>query len=329
MKPKIFIILACFQVVAIAFLGIKIYRQTNILGTQVSVSPIEKESLTFNPDSELEYFYEPKANSIDDVKTEAPYKAIYTINSDSLNERFDYTPENPYKSFRIVTLGDSFTYGLYVNTEHNYSEQLENLLNDPSSCENNNKFEVINLGMQGYDIQYSSERYKIRGQKYNPDLIIWLIKGDDLIQLNELLLPEKKIIIEKLRATGEFDRLVEKGSYYPSWVRAMQKVVDKYGEDNLLELQIRFLEEFRNTYTTPLLIITFPSIRNDYKEALNQFAVSQSNVFFYDDIPEIFKIKDAMFPNDGHPTILGHNLIAKNLFEYLIKEKLISCSHSE
>ena len=326
MKPKIFIILACFQLVVIAFLGIKIYRQTNILGTQVSVSPIEKESLTFNPNSELEYFYEPNTNNLDVVNSWIPYKATYTINSDSLNERFDYTPEKPDRTFRIITIGDSFTYGMYVDTKYNYSEQLENLLNNTLSCKEYDKFEVINLGVGGYDIQYSSERYKIRGQKYNPDFLIWLIENNDLFQVNEILLPEEKIIGEELRKSGEFDRLVEKGEFYPSWNRAAQKALDMYGKDALLDIQIRFLEEFRKSYATPLLIITFPSTKNDYREALGQFAISQSNVFFHDEIPEIYEIKDAIFPNDGHPTILGHDLIAKNLFEYLIKENSILCS---
>lgn len=328
-KSPFIIILIVIQLSIIAYLATKIYQQkTKVLGTEVLV-PIKKESLTFNPDSELEFFYEPKTEDLDTINSWIPYKGTYSINSDSLNERFDYTLEKSDKAFRIVTLGDSFTFGMYVDTENNYSEQLENLLNNALLCKEYDKFEVINLGVGGYDIQYSSERYKIRGQKYGPDLIIWFIKNDDIIQVNEIMLPEEKIISEELRRTGEFDKLVEKGDYYPSWNMALQMLVDKHGEDNLLKLQIRFLEDFRKSHTPPLLIITFPSTNNDYKKGLNQFAVSQSNVFFHDKIPEIFGIKDAAFPNDGHPTILGHELIAKNLFEYLIKENLISCSHFE
>jgi len=327
MKLIIFILLACFQLVVITLLGVKIYGQTKTPDTQVKIVPIDKESITFNPNSELQFFYEPKANSTDIVNPWIPYKATYTINSDSLNERFDYALEKPEKTFRIITLGDSYTYGLYVDTENNYSEQLENLLNSTLSCKEYNKFDVINLGVSGYDIQYSSERYKIRGQKYNPNLIIWFIKYDDMTQVNEIMLPEEKIIAEELKEAGEFDKLVEKGEFYPSTTRAMQKIIDKYGGNNLLELQIRLLEEFRKSYTTPLLIITFPGVKNHHKEALRLFAVSQSNVFFHDEIPEILNIKDAAFPDDGHPTTLGHNLIAKSLLEYIIKKNLILCSH--
>jgi lysophospholipase L1-like esterase len=314
------------QLLIVIYLGFKIYQQkTKVLGTEVII-PIEKESLIFNPDSDLEFFYEPKPNTIDNNNPWVPYKAIYTINSDSLNERLDYALEKPEKTFRIITLGDSYTYGLYVDTENNFSERLEDILNKTPPCGEYSRFEVINLGIGGYDIQYASERYRLRGQKYSPDLVIWFIKNDDMIQINEIMLPEEKIIAKELKESGDFDKLVEKGEFYPSWNRAVRRMIDQYGKDSLLELSVRFLEEFPKSYPNPLLIITFPSTKDDYKEVLEQFAASQSNIFFHDEIPEIFGIEGAAFPNDGHPTVLGHDLIAKNLFEYLTEENSILCS---
>ncbi len=313
------------QVAIALYLGIKIYqKQMKVLGTKV-YAPIEKESIIVNPDSELQRFYEPAPNTIENVNPWVPYKATYTINSDSLNERFEYSPEKPDRTFRIITLGDSYTYGLYVDTENNYSEKLEDKLNDTLSCNNYDQFEVINLGVGGYDIQYASERYKIRGQKYNPDLIIWFIKNGDMVQLNERMLVEEKIIAAELKKTGEFDKLVKKGNFYPSWSRAMQKVIDTYGRVHLFKTQMNFLENFRDTYVNPLLIITFPSTNGEYKRALEELTASRDNMTFHGNIPDIYNINGASFPNDGHPTILGHTIITDNLFEYLTKEGFISC----
>ena len=190
MKIKIFISLITFQLVIILFLGFKIYqRQKNILGT-ISVNPINKESIALKPSNELKYFYEPGQNFTDKTPGHSyfkAFKAIYTINEDGLNERFNYSLEKPNNVFRIITIGDSFTFGLYVDTKDNWTEVLEDILNKELSCQNIKKFEVINLGVEGYDFEYAVERFKVRGLKYNPDLVLWLMIDSN--RLNELRIP--------------------------------------------------------------------------------------------------------------------------------------------
>ena len=116
-------------------------------------------------------------------------KAVYNINSDTFNERFDYEINKDDKTFRIITLGDSFTFGYIVDTKNNWTELLEDKLNQ-LHCANFDKIEVINLGVVGYDIQYSVERFKLRGKKYNPDLVLWLLKGDDFQEIKEIVQPK-------------------------------------------------------------------------------------------------------------------------------------------
>ena len=134
MKPKIFIVLICVQLAIIALLSINIYRQTNVLGAQVKISPIDKKSMVPNPDSELKHFYEPIANSTEeDIAPWLKEKTEYYVNSDSLREDKEYAINKPASTFRIITLGDSFTYGSSVHLQENYPKQLENLLNN-SKC---------------------------------------------------------------------------------------------------------------------------------------------------------------------------------------------------
>ena len=52
-------------------------------------------------------------------------------------------------TFRIITLGDSFTFGMYINTKDNWTELLEDKLNSDMGCKNISMFEVINLGVGG------------------------------------------------------------------------------------------------------------------------------------------------------------------------------------
>ena len=153
----------------IFFLAVKIAENYLFLrhekDKKISVVKLNSISLFNSGDSKLEYFFEPNPNNSED----------YSTNQDLLNERFNYATEKGQSTFRIIAIGDSHTYGLYVETRKNYPELLENMLNDQVICGLYSKFEVINLGVPGYDLSYSYERFRRRGVKYKPDLVIWFV----------------------------------------------------------------------------------------------------------------------------------------------------------
>ena len=98
---------------------------------------------------------------------------------------------------------------MFVNTKDNWSKKLEDILNkNLSKCNKINKFEVINLGEYGYDIQYSVERYKIRRQKYKPHLILWFLKNDDFEEINEIMRENEEKYKVKIEKNGEYERLI-------------------------------------------------------------------------------------------------------------------------
>jgi len=89
-------------------------------------------------------------------------------------------------------LGDSFTFGSSVKREKNYPATLTRLLNNGKICPANVSFEVINLGVYGYDLNYALERFKMRGLKYRPDLVIWLINDWNFTSYKEYFLPRSE-----------------------------------------------------------------------------------------------------------------------------------------
>lgn len=311
-KKLILTFIVFIEISAVIFLFIYISkRQNNVLGKAI-IAPINKKSVITNKQTDLKYFYEPKPNSIDRVNEWSPYKGKYTINSDSLNERFDYEVKKSGNIFRIITLGDSYTYGLYVDTPDNWPEQLEELLNSKLKCRGIDKFEVINLGVHGYDIQYEAERFRLRGLKYNADLLLWLIKSDDLLQVNEVM--GKKL-----------------ASYPPSpgygnWSRAMKEAVDELGVENIYALQQTHINNFLQTYPNRVVFLTFPFIRSFthdlIKETVNKYK-EKSDILYLDDI---YKNKDNYYKDDQHPTVKGYKIMAENVFEYLKNAKTLSCN---
>lgn len=324
------IVLGVFVIAQILIIVlVLLFISTKNLGLfgSVSVHPIKKNTIIATSSDRLNHFYEPKPNSIETVN-DYVYKAEYTINADALNERFDYPAEKPTNTYRIITLGDSFTYGLYVDTKNNWPEQLENKLNQEIRCENISKFEVINLGVQGYDIQYSVERYRLRGQKYAPDLILWFIKLNNFIQINELFFPKMRQYTEEMTKSGELEKEVQKGNLYPAWSKALIELNKKFSEDRLLQMQKGFLEEFekeRNKHI-PLIITTFSQTQKKHKKLLQSFAHDHKDVSLFDGITDTYKTNELHFEKDWHPNQKGHKIIAEDIFSYLMKNKLIPCN---
>lgn len=312
MIKKSFIFLVLFQLIIITGLLIKLkYRSDS---QSVSISPISKKTRVRDPSGELQYFFEPKPDITYGSELEKPswvsYKYSYTINKDGLNERFNYSVEKPSNVFRIIILGDSFTFGVYVNTKDNWTELLEDGLNNTQSCIKNKKYEVINLGVSGYDTAYEVERYIKRGVKYNPDLLIMLI-------------------IDYRRMT-EYRRANIK-TFSPEEIENMKKegIVDLHStEDSKLDNNVRITyqypqyEKLFNVFSKNILIVDHEKKKQEasfFKELGHKYPR-----LFYTQTTFPIREESTSLP-DGHPNMEGHKKIAQDVFDYLVNSNLIIC----
>ncbi len=311
---KIIVFFVTIELIAIGVLTRKIITKSkqSVLGKQ-SIHSIKKSSLIFSSTKYLKNFYEPKPNSID---TGLMFKrGRITINSDSLNERFNYSIQKPKSTFRIITLGDSFTYGLYIDTKDNWTEILEDELNNKLTCKNIRKFEVINLGVHGYDFQYSVERYKKRGVKYNPDLIIWYMVDPlrlTYININPTALNKAKKECEK-----------EHNSYiYCPWGKVHNNYIKRFGETQILDFQKKSMMKLNEYYSGPLLFMMDYGFPPYQKKFFTRVIKKRGKKSWITDIyiPNSYRIL-----NDGHPNEKGHKKIANDVFDFLIKNNIIPC----
>ena len=95
--------------------GFFLYKYYGLSKVDPTVVELNSENIEINIDSELKYYYELKPNITEEDQPEwLEEKAIYTYNNDGLNERYNYEIEKKEDVIRIITLGDSFTFGLYV-----------------------------------------------------------------------------------------------------------------------------------------------------------------------------------------------------------------------
>jgi len=291
MKKKSVSIILIVQIFIILAVTVQIYnKKKDVMG--VSVNPITKYEIISSPSGALSDFYESQVGDMTKdlsfMGKKYNYSVTYKINKDSLNQLKDYPVEKGKGVFRIITLGASFTFGANVNTKDNYPMQLQNMFD--AKCNDGKKYEVINLGMGGYDIEYSVERLKVKGMKYDPDLVLWLITDDNFRVIKNI--PE-----EALR---------------------------NLPEETLINMQKERIKRSFEIYQNALVLIGSKNLAWQHKNLLKRITEIRPNTYLFIDTPDIYK-KNAVFP-DKHPNKKGYGLIAESVLEYLKEEKLVTCN---
>ena len=324
-KRILLISISTCEFIILAVLGYTMYsnwiQKRNILGDSV-VTPLKKEYLIFPPTAFYSAYYEPKPNTTEtNIFPWMSDSATYTINADGLNERFNYPSTKPPGAYRIIALGDSFTFGHYVNTADNWTELIEDHLNQQNPCPGITKYEVLNLGVRGYDIDFAAERYKIRGQKYNPDLVIWFINNHHFYMVRELVTQREDQLAKQMSET-EKKRMLGEGNYFPALKEAIQETFQKYPMERLVEQENAGLYEFAKYYSGPLVLIA-NQIDSRYMVLLKIFQHFRSSpTYIFQNISDINQIAGAAFP-DGHPSQVGHRLYAQDIYQYLTNQHLV------
>ena len=117
-------------------------------------------------DSLLGWTHEPGQEGIFETPQ---FSTVVRINEDGLRDRrHSYESESDIE--RILVLGDSFAWGYGVEESERFSQVLEKSLD----------VEVINAGISGYSTDQELLWYKNEGIKYETDLVILVIAGNDV-----------------------------------------------------------------------------------------------------------------------------------------------------
>jgi lysophospholipase L1-like esterase len=113
------------------------------------------------------------------------------------------TYEKPPATFRILNLGDSIVMGWGVRVEDTYGRRLESMLNEQSNGDL--RFEVINAGVPGWNLENALAYLQAEGLKYEPDLILLgLTMANDIKGDSALLADNQQPLIKWLRSNTYF-----------------------------------------------------------------------------------------------------------------------------
>lgn len=243
------------------------------------------------------------------------------------------------REYRIMLLGDSFTFGHGVSDEEAYAALLQDKLNTLPE-----KPLVINAGHNGYDTRRELNYLKYYGYKLNPDLIIvdfmfndaysnsgeyWFstvptgfarhIPFQSVATLIEYL-KQPKVLLYKLgfkmkgnvRNVDHFDCLRE-NKCEKGWNATFGYLsqLNEYTKENNMQLAIvnipsqEFFDSEKNSTFNPKLV----------SEKLKAFA-ENNNIQFIDLSNAGFEKADY-FPQDGHWKVSGNIKAADYVFEKL------------
>ena len=128
-----------------------------------------------------------------------------THNALGLRATREYTAAIPAGRYRIIFLGDSFTYGVGVGDAGTYPAQLETLA--PS-------IEAVNMGVAGYGIDQMYLLYMRERRRLYTNLLVLAFIGDDLrrMKLTAFLTqnPKPRLFLSR-------DRLTVTNVPVPTW----------------------------------------------------------------------------------------------------------------
>lgn len=271
------------------------------------------------------------------------------INSHGLRD-VERSWDKPEGVFRILALGDSFTYGYARELADTYVKQLESLLNTGAQ-----KVDVINAGVTHYNLYQCLTYFKYRGIRYQPDLVIYFFYLDDVSSPHgpEEMKRVYQVLLKKESATRSDAALSNIYSINfikntkvlldarlrpfigAQWLRSIEKrrehlemYIRFWSEKHHLEPFKAHLQELKHTVekiNADLLVVLIPDAVQIHEPSAQQInktlqdMCSDLAIPFMDITPLFEKQADVrslyLFPVDAHTSPKGDRLIAAAVYE--------------
>lgn len=252
--------------------------------------------------------------------------------TNSLGLRGPEVEPRAHGEFRILSLGESTTFGIRLRYEHTYSARLEEELKQISD----RPVRVVNAGVPGYSLFQGVTYLKYRGLSLEPDVVLVYFGYNDFLPVSFRV--ERDAAADPT-AAGVTDRelfeLRQRASYRFTYALAERSNLVRYllfGRQHDLAIATdstrprvpeadrrRLLDELAELAAKHqfLLVIIVPWYRsfNEHAPLLRDFC-SAAGVPIVD-LPEILgelpRPQTDYFVDSIHPNSEGHDLIAKAL----------------
>jgi len=249
--------------------------------------------------------------------------ASISTNSWGMRDK-EYSKEKKQGVYRIALLGGSYEMGSGIADGSNFESELESKLNGNFTGKENSAFEILNFAVGGYHIFQHVKVLEEKALAFDPDAVLYFAHSD-----------------EYYRASRKLAELVIGGNdlQYPF----LEEVVKKAGLDaSMSSLEIerklkpfmpalvkwvyyRIADQCRKNGAKPVWVF-LPAIDDPMApEELKTISQMAENAGFLTlSLQDVYKnhILDSVKLSswDNHPNVKGHQIIAGQLFERLVKK---------
>ena len=274
------------------------------------------------------------------------YDFEYRHNSEGFRDR-EHPIEKADGVFRILALGDSFTWGVGAAFEETYLARLETMLNDRGP--GHPEIEIIKAGQPRYFPEIERRMLEVYAPKYDPDLVMVAFLPNDIkdtaLGMDALRTPRSDgyLFTQRSARVGSLGtwlylnvhlaRLVL--SAYLSLDEAPRPSPGDLPRENvgksweLIKKEYRRMSEIARDIGAAFVVIhiPLPNLSPDDGYALHA-RLGRSVDAFVDTQPALLAVREASgrflyWPKDGHCDADGYRVIAETLFRELTSQELV------
>ena len=268
-----------------------------------------------------------------------------SVNSHGLRD-VEFPTKKPAGVFRILSLGESGTFGAYVNLDETYNKALERLLNTTSGKV---RYQIINGGVSSYTSFQGAQYLETTGMKLEPDIVlVYFGQNDNLPTYFEDRVTQTNAFGIPIYGRGFTDKQIWQMRHRVQNARKFLIHSALYRNLASVVCLLEHLLADKETLTVPR--VPTQDRKDNYRHILKTAQSGGAEVLFlvtpYFEKPfelppgfadnERIHICDLwngirrekntyreLFSDDVHPTKLGHELIGDTIFECLQNSGLL------
>lgn len=281
-----------------------------------------------------------------------------TTNSQGLRGKREYTIPKPSNFFRVLAIGDSFTFGFGVQNEETYPAAME--AHQPG-------LEVLNMGVASYGVDQITLLYPEIGKKFQPDFVLlslypegfwrslraftdggygkpyYVLDSNQKLHLRHVPVPKNRDFetpqFPKVLECNSFQRVFHSSALFRFLNKAKMRLLKQLGSEDpdsspewILGRAIlkQTLDQIKSE-NIPVALVLIPPQRwitgtdEPLRKSLERFS-RREGIDLIDLTPLFQKaaaekgVETFYIRDDLHWTAKGHQLVATTLLEYLQKK---------